>query len=202
MIYINDGTYYYTDSAFSPYEITRISDSELEFQCGFGRNYSKRYLCIVLIKNSKEKENNNTNFLLFLLWVIIMTKKQFHITYSVLLAILLIASEAVIYILFGEKQLTDNAQISRLTGVVLIVPIILSFLKDFVLEKRQKLQLAFLDFCIAACACCSVVVAVVYQKNIVLSAPLWEILAVIVFAVAVLMIILFVIYKSVKSKNV
>lgn len=31
MIYINDGTYYYTDSAFSPYEITRISDSELEF---------------------------------------------------------------------------------------------------------------------------------------------------------------------------
>jgi hypothetical protein len=56
-----------------------------------------------------------------------MTKKQFHITYSALLAILLIASEAVIYILFGEKQLTDNAQISRLTGVVLIVPIILSF---------------------------------------------------------------------------
>lgn len=131
-----------------------------------------------------------------------MTKKQFHITYSALLAILLIASEAVIYILFGEKQLTDNAQISRLTGVVLIVPIILSFLKDFVLEKRQKLQLAFLDFCVAACACCSVVVAVAYQKNIVLSAPLWEILAVIVFAVAVLMIILFVIYKSVKSKNV
>ena len=80
--------------------------------------------------------------------------------------------------------------------------LILSFLKDFVLEKRQKLQLAFLDFCIAACACCSIVVAVVYQKNIVLSAPLWEILAVIVFAVAVLMIILFVIYKSVKSKNV
>ena len=65
----------------------------------------KQYLCIVLIKNFKEKENNNTNFLL---WVIIMTKKQFHITYSVLLAILLIASEAVIYILFGEKQLTDN----------------------------------------------------------------------------------------------
>lgn len=31
MIYINDGKYYYTDSAFSPYEITRISDSELEF---------------------------------------------------------------------------------------------------------------------------------------------------------------------------
>ena len=30
-LYINDGTYYYTDSAFSPYEITRISDSELEF---------------------------------------------------------------------------------------------------------------------------------------------------------------------------
>ena len=107
----------------------------------------KQYLRIVLIKNFKEKENNNTNFLL---WVIIMTKKQFHITYSALLAILLIASEAVIYILFGEKQLTDNAQISRLTGVVLIVPIILSFLKDFVLEKRQKLQLAFLDFCIAA----------------------------------------------------
>ena len=159
----------------------------------------KQYLCIVLIKNFKEKENNNTNFLL---WVIIMTKKQFHITYSVLLAILLIASEAVIYILFGEKQLTSNAQISRLTGVVLIVPIILSFLKDFVLEKRQKLQLAFLGFCIAACACCSIVVAVIYQKNIVLSAPLWEILAVIVFAVAVLMIILFVIYKSVKSKNV
>ena len=91
----------------------------------------KQYLCIVLIKNFKEKENNNTNFLL---WVIIMTKKQFHITYSALLAILLIASEAVIYILFGEKQLTDNAQISRLTGVVLIVPIILSFLKDFVLD--------------------------------------------------------------------
>ena len=91
----------------------------------------KQYLCIVLIKNFKEKENNNTNFLL---WVIIMTKKQFHITYSVLLAILLIASEAVIYILFGEKQLTDNAQISRLTGIVLIVPIILSFLKDFVLD--------------------------------------------------------------------
>lgn len=159
----------------------------------------KQYLCIVLIKNFKEKENNNTNFLL---WVIIMTKKQFHITYSVLLAILLIASEAVIYILFGEKQLTDNAQISRLTGVVLIVPIILSFLKDFVLEKRQKLQLAFLGFCIAACACCSIVVAVIYQKNIVLSAPLWKILAVIVFAVAVLMIILSVIYKSVKSKNV
>ena len=157
----------------------------------------KQYLCIVLIKNFKEKENNNTNFLLL---VIIMTQKQFHITYSALLAILLIASEAVIYILFGEKQLTDNAQISRLTGIVLIVPIILSFLKDFVLEKRQKLQLAFLDFCIAAC--CSVVVAVAYQKNIVLSAPLWEILAVIVFAVAVLMIILFVIYKSVKSKNV
>ena len=131
-----------------------------------------------------------------------MTKKQFHITYSVLLAILLIASEAVIYILFGEKQLTDNAQISRLTGVVLIVPIILSFLKDFVLEKRQKLQLAFLGFCIAACACCSIVVAVIYQKNIVLSAPLWGILAVIVFAVAVLMMILFVIYKSVKNKNV
>ena len=84
-----------------------------------------------LINNFKEKENNNTNFLL---WVIIMTKKQFHITYSALLAILLIASEAVIYILFGEKQLTDNAQISRLTGVVLIVPIILSFLKDFVLD--------------------------------------------------------------------
>ncbi len=165
----------------------------------FCRNYSKRYLCIVLIKNFKEKENNNINFLL---WVIIMTKKQFHITYSALLAILLIASEAVIYILFGEKQLTDNAQISRLTGVVLIVPIILSFLKDFVLEKRQKLQLAFLDFCVAACACCSVVVAVIYQKNIVLSAPLWKILAVIVFAVAVLMIILSVIYKSVKSKNV
>lgn len=40
------------------------------------------------------------------------------------------------------------------------------------------------------------------SKNIVLSAPLWEILAVIVFAVAVLMIILFVIYKSVKNKNV
>ena len=84
-----------------------------------------------MIKNFKEKENNNTYFLL---WVIIMTKKQFHITYSALLAILLIASEAVIYILFGEKQLTDNAQISRLTGVVLIVPIILSFLKDFVLD--------------------------------------------------------------------
>ena len=31
MIYINDGKYYYTDSTFSPYEITRISDSELEF---------------------------------------------------------------------------------------------------------------------------------------------------------------------------
>ena len=103
----------------------------------------KQYLCIVLIKNFKEKENNNTNFLL---WVIIMTKKQFHITYSALLAILLIASEAVIYILFGEKQLTDNAQISRLTGVVLIVPIILSFLKDFVLEKRQNCNLLFLIF--------------------------------------------------------
>ena len=36
VVYINDGKYYYTDSAFSPYEITRISDSELEFQCGFG----------------------------------------------------------------------------------------------------------------------------------------------------------------------
>lgn len=31
MIYINDGKYYYTDSTFSPYDITRISDSELEF---------------------------------------------------------------------------------------------------------------------------------------------------------------------------
>lgn len=31
LIYINDGKYYYTDSTFSPYEITRISDSELEF---------------------------------------------------------------------------------------------------------------------------------------------------------------------------
>lgn len=131
-----------------------------------------------------------------------MTKKQFHITYSALLAILLIASEVVIYILFGEKQLTNSAQISRLTGVVLIVPIILSFLKDFVLEKGQKLQLAFLDFCIAACALCSVVVAAAYQKNIVLSAPLWAILAVIVFAAAVLKIILSVIYKSVKNKNV
>lgn len=78
--------------------------------------------------------------------MIIMTKKQFHITYSALLAILLIASEAVIYILFGEKQLTDNAQISRLTGIVLIVPIILSFLKDFVLEKGKNCNLLFLIF--------------------------------------------------------
>ena len=105
-----------------------------------------------------------------------------------------------------KKEYTGKNDIIflRLANTILVIVAILLilYLKDFVLEKRQKLQLAFLVFCIAACACCSIVVAVVYQKNIVLSSPLWEILAVIVFAVAVLMIILFVIYKSVKSKNV
>ena len=125
--------------------------------------------------------------------------------------IYLIKKRKLIYSIFFDKEAIKKEYTGkndiiflRLANTILVIVAILLilYLKDFVLEKRQKLQLAFLDFCIAACACCSVVVAVIYQKNIVLSAPLWEILAVIVFAVAVLMIILFVIYKSVKSKNV